>query len=70
MVTSNTSDLPPTRPTGDSDDPQFPTGGAGPATEDAPIGLRVGRNPANVGDEVPEATDVTFPDTVPQPAEI
>lgn len=70
MVTSSASDLPPTRPTGDTDDPSFPTGGDGPATEDAPIGLRVGRNPANVGDEVPEAADVTFPETVPQPAEI
>ena len=70
MVDSSRTELPPTRPTGDSDDPQLPGGGQGPAGEDAPVGLRVGRNPANVGDEVADAGDATFPETIPQPAEI
>jgi hypothetical protein len=34
------------------------------------VGLRVGRNPANLGDEVPEVGDATFPEVVPQPAEM
>lgn len=36
-----------------------------PGEEGGPIGLRVGRNPANLGDEVPEQGDVTLPETVP-----
>jgi hypothetical protein len=65
--------LPPTMPRGDSgEEPRL--GGNhtpnDPAAEDAPIGLRVGRNPANLGDEVPEAGDVTYPTPDPQPAEI
>ena len=35
-----------------------------------PVGLRVGRNPANLGDEVPEESDVTVPELVPSPAEM
>ena len=70
MVNDMGTDLPPTRPTGDTDDPQFPTGGGGPATEDAPIGIRIGRDPSNVGDEVPDAGDTTFPETVPAPAQM
>jgi len=62
----------PTPPTGDSgDEPDFGGGQPGdPATEDLPIGLRVGRNPANLGDEVPDSTDVTFPNAEPLPAEM
>ena len=37
-----------------------------PAGEDAPVGLRAGRNPANLGDEVPAETDVTYPAPVPE----
>ena len=29
--------------------------------EDGPIGLRVGRDPGNLGDEVPTGGDVTYP---------
>lgn len=32
--------------------------------EGGPVGLRVGRNPANLGDEVPEMGDVTHPEPV------
>jgi hypothetical protein len=73
MDNPNTGREPPTPPTGDSgDEPQFPGRQMpnDPAAQDAPIGLRVGRNPANLGDEVPEEADVTFPETSPQPAEI
>ena len=38
--------------------------------EGGPVGLRVGRNPANLGDEVPEESDVTLPVPDPLPAEI
>ena len=38
--------------------------------EGGPVGLRVGRNPANLGDEVPEEADVTLPQTEPSPAEM
>jgi hypothetical protein len=30
--------------------------------EGGPVGLRVGRNPGNLGDEVPEEADVTLPE--------
>ena len=36
-----------------------------PAGEDAPVGLRVGRNPANLGDDVADAGDVTYPAPAP-----
>jgi hypothetical protein len=36
--------------------------------EGGPVGLRVGRNPANLGDEVPEEADLTHPEPAPQPA--
>lgn len=72
MTDMNDPRLPPTPPTGDSDDGPGLGGGQpnDPANEDAPIGLRVGRNPANLGDEVADSTDITFPDPAPQPAEI
>lgn len=38
--------------------------------EGGPVGLRVGRNPANLGDEVPEESDLTLPEPSPQPAEM
>ncbi len=59
-------------PSGDSgDEPRLGGGHQNdPAAEDAPVGIRIGRNPANLGDEVADEGDVTFPDTVPQPAEI
>ena len=72
MVNQNQRELPPSGPTGDSgDEPGF--GGElpnDPAAEDAPIGIRVGRNPANVGDEVADRGDVTFPEPAPRTAEI
>jgi hypothetical protein len=37
-----------------------------PAGEDAPVGLRVGRNPGNLGDDVPDRGDVTYPAPVPE----
>ena len=74
MVTSDTNDLPRTPPTGDSgDEPgsQFPRGEPGtPAGEDSPVGIRIGRNPGNLGDGIADEGDITFPDTVPQPAQI
>ena len=36
--------------------------------EGGPVGLRVGRDPANLGDEVPEEADVTYPEPAPLPA--
>jgi hypothetical protein len=36
--------------------------------EGGPVGLRVGRDPANLGDEVPEEADVTHPEPAPAPA--
>jgi len=35
-----------------------------PAGEDLPVGLRVGRDPSNLGDEIPAAGDVSHPDPV------
>lgn len=40
-----------------------PDSGA-PTGEDLPVGLRVGRDPSNLGDEIPSAGDVTSPDPV------
>ncbi len=72
MADMNEPRLPPTPPSGDSgDEPRLGGGHQNdPAAEDAPVGIRIGRNPANLGDEVADEGDVTFPDTVPQPAEI
>jgi len=72
MTDINDPRLPPTPPTGDSgDEPDFGGGQPGdPAAEDLPVGLRIGRNPANLGDEVTDSTDVTFPNTEPRPAEM
>ena len=75
MSARSFSDLSRTPPTGDSgDQPGSPGGSPGEGTdwpaEDAPVGLRVGRNPANVGDEVADEGDLTYPETVPQTAEI
>ena len=38
--------------------------------EGGPVGLRVGRDPANLGDEVPKESDVTLPEPVASPAEM
>lgn len=38
--------------------------------EGGPVGLRVGRNPANLGDEVAEEGDLTLPETVPATGEM
>jgi hypothetical protein len=38
--------------------------------EGGPVGLRTGRNPANLGDEVPEESDLTLPQLEPSPAEM
>ena len=72
MVDSNERWQPPTPPGGDSgDEPRLGEGQPGdPAGEDFPVGIRIGRNPANLGDEVADSGDVTFPETNPQPAEI
>lgn len=72
MTEINDPRLPPTPPTGDSGhEPGFGGGQPNdPAAEDAPVGLRVGRDPANLGDEVTDEGDVTFPDPVLQPAEM
>jgi len=72
MVDSNDRLDPPTPPTGDSgDEPEIgrhlPDD---PAAQDVPLGGRLGRNPANIGDEVADEGDLTFPDPSPQPAQI
>jgi len=38
--------------------------------EGGPVGLRVGRNPANLGDEVPDSGDVTHPPPVGETPEM
>jgi len=38
--------------------------------EGGPVGLRVGRDPANLGDAVPEEGDLTLPETVPATGEM
>lgn len=49
------------------DDPELrPNDPRSPAGEDAPVGERVGRNPGNLGDEVAELGDVTYPNPEPQ----
>ena len=72
MADTNDRGLPPTPPGSDSGDE--PDTGAqlpyNPEDENAPLGVRTGRNPANLGDEVPEMGDITYPTLDPQPAEI
>ena len=72
MVDSNANELPPTRPTIDGGDEPGSRDGQPdwPGGENAPVGIRSGRNPANVGDEVADHGDVVFPEPVPQPAEM
>ena len=38
--------------------------------EGGPVGLRVGRDPANLGDEVTEEGDLTLPQTEPATGQI
>ena len=65
MVDRSEGGQPPTPPTGDK--PVIPgPHGDDPAAEDAPVGLRIGRNPANLGDEVPDAGDITYPAPIPE----
>lgn len=72
MNDSNAHDLPQTPPRGDAgDEPGLPGGpGDDPASQDAPVGIRIGRNPGNLGDDVADSGDITFPDPVLQPAQI
>ena len=63
MIDSNDTSQPPSDPTGD----QLPND---PAAEDAPLSQRIGRDPSNLGDEVADEGDITFPDPLPQPAEM
>jgi hypothetical protein len=72
MDISNDRHQLPTPPTGDSgDQPEIgrhlPDD---PAAKDAPLKQRIARNPANLGDEVADEGDVTFPDPAPQPVQI
>ena len=65
MIDNNGNEQP-SIPGGPGDDPQLPpTDPHGPAGDDAPIGLRVGRNPGNLGDEVADLGDVTYPSPEP-----
>ena len=70
-MVDNARELPPTPPGIDSGDQPGQPGAPGgvmdnPAGEDAPIGLRVGRNPGNLGDDVRDAGDVTYPAPAPE----
>ena len=71
MVDAPDSGLPRTQPRGDSgSQPGEPGAGGGrlgnPAADDAPVGLRVGHNPGNLGDDVADAGDVTYPAPAPE----
>lgn len=71
MTDTNEPRLPPTPPTGDSgEEPRLGGEPGDPEAEEFPVGLRVGRNPANLGDEVADLGDVVFPDPVLKPAQI
>ncbi len=71
MIDSNEPRLPPRPPSGDSsNEPELGGQPGDPGAEGLPIGVRIGHNPANLGDEVADSGDVTFPDPSPQPAEI
>lgn len=62
-----TSDLPP----GSPGDEEIDSGDLGRLGEEGgPVGLRVGRNPANLGDEVPDSSDVTYPPPVGETPEM
>jgi len=62
-----TTDLPP----GGPGDDQIDSGDLERlGDEGGPVGLRVGRNPANLGDEVPESGDVTYPPTIGETPEM
>ena len=69
MFQNNDQGQPPTDNSGDepSIGGQLPHN---PEAEDAPLTVRKGQNPANLGDEVPDAGDLVFPVPEPQPAEI
>jgi len=71
MVDTTGREIPPTTPGSDAGDQPGQPGAPGgpmdtPAGEDAPVGLRVGRNPGNLGDDVPGMGDVTYPSPAPE----
>lgn len=39
----------------------------GAAAEDGPIGVRVGYDPSNLGDDIPDAGDLTTPSPINEP---
>jgi hypothetical protein len=69
MIDSNDIQQPGMPSGDDQKDPTLrPKDPTGPAAEDAPVGLRIGRNPANLGGEVADEGDVTYPN--PEPADV
>lgn len=62
----------PQPPSDSGDEPQIGGGQSpnDPAADDAPLSQRIGRNPSNLGDEVADEGDITFPDPAPLPAEM
>ena len=72
MFQNDDTGFPLTPPTGNSGDEPDADGQLphSPDADDAPLKVRTGQNPANLGDEVPEAGDVTFPLPELQPAEM
>jgi hypothetical protein len=59
-------DMPPGDPAGDRPSGDLERLGE----EDGPVGLRTGRNPANLGDEIPDSTDITYPPPVHESGDI
>lgn len=60
-------DLPPGGPAGDRPD----SGDLERLGEEGgPVGLHVGRNPANLGNEIPDSGDITYPPPVRESGDI
>jgi len=71
MDDSNDRWQPPPPGTDSGDEPTLGGGQPGsPEAEDAPVGIRIGRNPGNLGDDVADTGDISFPETNPAPAQI